>query len=99
MLLQRLDHRQFSVFSTELPSLSAKNSISASDSSLAENPIKAWAIHTPSLSRRGRLWTPGHTNTCHILIARGANIPSHLPPPGKHLFMKITLCTQNYFCN
>ena len=37
---------------------SAKNSISASDSSLAENPIKAWAIHTPTLSRRGRLWTP-----------------------------------------
>ena len=59
MLPQCLDHRQFSVFSTELPSLRAKNSISASDSSLAENPIKAWAIHTPSLSRRGRLWTPG----------------------------------------
>ena len=36
----------------------AKNSISASDSLLAENPIKAWVIHTPTLSRRGRLWTP-----------------------------------------
>ena len=41
MLPQRLGHRQFSVFSIELPSLSAKNSISASDSLLAENPIKA----------------------------------------------------------
>ena len=60
MLPQRLDHRQFSVFSIELPSLSAKNSISASDSSLAENPIKAWAFHTPTLSRRGRLWTPDY---------------------------------------
>ena len=37
----------------EVRSNCAKNSISASDSSLAENPIKAWAIHTPSLSRRG----------------------------------------------
>ena len=42
----------------EVRSYSAKNSISASDSSLAENPIKAWAIHTPTLNRRGRLWTP-----------------------------------------
>ena len=50
MLPQRLDHRQLSVFSIELPSSSAKNSISASDSSLAENPIKAWAIHTPTLN-------------------------------------------------
>ena len=41
---------------------STKNSISASDSSLAENPIKAWAIHTPSFSRRGRLWTPGFSH-------------------------------------
>ena len=40
MLPQRLDHRQFSVFSIELPSLSAKNSISASDSSLAEIQLK-----------------------------------------------------------
>ena len=60
MLPQRLDHRKFSIFSTKLPSLSAKNSISARDSSLAENPIKAWAIHTPSLSSRGRLWTPAN---------------------------------------
>ena len=37
----------------EVRSNCAKNSISASDSSLAENPIKAWAIHTPTLSRRG----------------------------------------------
>ena len=37
----------------EVQSNCAKNSISASDSSMAENPIKAWAIHTPSLSRRG----------------------------------------------
>ena len=36
----------------------AKNGISASDSLLAENPIKAWAIHTPTLRRRSRLWTP-----------------------------------------
>ena len=36
----------------EVRSNCAKNSISASDSSLAENPIKAWAIHTPTLSRR-----------------------------------------------
>ena len=50
----------------EVQSNSAKNSISASDSSLAENPIKAWAIHTPSLSRRSRLWTPGNAlcTTC-----------------------------------
>ena len=33
----------------EVRSNCAKNSISASDSSLAENPIKAWAIHTPTL--------------------------------------------------
>ena len=46
----------------EVRSNSAKNSISASDSSLAENPIKAWAIHTPTLNRRGRLWTPGNTD-------------------------------------
>ena len=37
----------------EVQSNCAKNSISASDSSLAENPIKAWAIHTPTLSRCG----------------------------------------------
>ena len=43
---------------------SAKNSISASDSSLAENLIKTWAIHTPSLSRCGRLWSPGSTKIC-----------------------------------
>ena len=30
----------------------AKNSISASDSSQTENPIKAWAFHTPTLLRR-----------------------------------------------
>ena len=36
----------------EVRSNCAKNSISASDSSLAENPIKAWAIHTPTLSSR-----------------------------------------------
>ena len=72
MLPQCLDHRQFSVFSTELPSLRAKNSISASDSSLAENPIKAWAIHTPSLSRCGRLWTPG-ANQCNTIAKRFAN--------------------------
>ena len=42
----------------EAQSNSTKNSISASDSSLAEKSIKAWAIHTFSLSRRGRLWTP-----------------------------------------
>ena len=50
----------------EVRSNSAKNSISASDSSLAENPIKAWAIHTHTLNRRGRLWTPGaiHERFC-----------------------------------
>ena len=37
---------------------STKNSISAGDSSLAEKSIKVWAIHTFSLSRHGRLWTP-----------------------------------------
>ena len=42
----------------EVRSNSTKNRMSASDSSLAENPIKVWAIHTPSLSRRSRLWTP-----------------------------------------
>ena len=63
MLPQRLEYRQFSIFSIELPSLSAKNSISASDNLLAENPIKAWAIHTPTLSRRGRLWIPGDNHS------------------------------------
>ena len=53
----------------EVRSNSAKNSISASDSSLAENPIKAWAIHTPSLSRRGRLWTPDM-----ILISKSTEV-------------------------
>ena len=38
---------------------SAKNCISASDSSQTENPIKAWAFHTITLLRRARsLCTP-----------------------------------------
>ena len=37
---------------------SAKNCISASDSSQTENPIKAWAFHTITLLRRGSLCTP-----------------------------------------
>ena len=41
----------------------AKNSISASESSQTENPIKAWAFHTPTLLRRTRLNKMSTTTT------------------------------------
>ena len=58
---------------------SAKNSISASDSLLAENPIKAWAIHTPTLSRCGRLWTPASSSN----DVRSSDVALSLLPKSK----------------